>query len=237
MNKIVLDNVTIGYNKKIVAENLSAEIRGEEMTCLIGRNGTGKSTLLKTIAGFIPPLTGNITITHENKENNLSTLSKEALSKLVAVVLTNRIDITNITAKEVIGMGRMPYTGFFGRLSKKDWEIVSNALEVTGTVRLADRDISTLSDGERQKIMIAKALVQQTPVILLDEPTAFLDYDNKKSTMQLLASLAHDFGKIILASTHDLEIALRNADRMITIDNGIKDVSKDYLVSKITPND
>lgn len=233
MSNIVLDKVSIGYRNNVVAENLSAQIRDREFTCLIGRNGLGKSTLVKVLSGFIPPLSGKITIKVEDNDYDIARLSKKELSRLVAVVLTDKVDIANVSAEEVVGMGRMPYTDLFGTLSKRDNVIVEKCMEITGIAGLRHRDINSLSDGERQKVMIARALAQQTPIILLDEPTAFLDYDSKVDTMRLLHSLCKETNKVVLASTHDLDIAIRHADRMITIDNGITDVDKQALMSRI----
>lgn len=233
MNEIRIDNVTIGYPHKIVAEGLSNKFYGGSLTCLIGRNGLGKSTLLKVLAGFMPPLSGHIVICYNDKEYDISVVSKKELSRLVSVVLTGSVDIANITARNVVAMGRIPYTNFFGKLGKEDEQIITKALQITDAAPLADRDINTLSDGERQKIMIARAVAQQTPIILLDEPTAFLDYPSKVHAMRLLQSLAHDTGRVILASTHDLDIALHTADRLITIDNGIKEVGRDRLRSML----
>lgn len=233
MNSIFLQDVTIGYHGNVIAESLTTTLRGGEMTCLIGRNGLGKSTLLKVLAGFVPPLAGNIRININGRDYDLLKMSKSLVSHFIAVVLTERIDIANATAAEVIAMGRMPYTGFFGKLGKEDKRIVGEAMESTGTGNISSRDFATLSDGERQKVMIARAIAQQTPVILLDEPTSFLDYDSKTQTLRLLQSIAHDMGKIILASTHDLDIAIRTADRLITIDGGIKDISPAILKNKM----
>lgn len=231
MNEIKIENLTIGYHSKIVAKGLTTTLSSGALTCLIGKNGLGKSTLLKVLAGFIPPLSGKVIITFDGKDYDLSRMSKMALSHLIAVVLTDKVDIANVSVKDVVSMGRMPYTNFFGNLNKDDEEIVLKALNMTGISDFASRDISTLSDGERQKVMIARALAQQTPIILLDEPTAFLDYESKVETMRLLHNMASNMDKIVLASTHDLDIAVRIADRMITIDNGIKDVVTDPRVS------
>lgn len=231
MNEVRIEDVAIGYGKKVVAQGLTAVLHSGQLTCLIGRNGLGKSTFLRTIAGFQRPLKGKITGSFD-KEGicyDLTRLSKQALSRLVAVVLTEKVDLANMTVREIVSMGRMPYTDFFGKLREEDEEIVTKAIEMTRITDLAKRDISTLSDGERQKVMIARALAQHTPVILLDEPTAFLDYESKVETMKLMQSLAHNMGKIIIASTHDLDIAVRYADRMITINGGIKEVDKTDL--------
>lgn len=156
------------------------------------------------------------------------------MSRLVSVVLTEKTDVSHITVGEMVGMGRMPYTGFWGRLADADRLVVAEALRDAGVSSLAGRDIATLSDGERQKVMIAKAQAQQTPVVLLDEPTAFLDYPSKVHMMRLLAQMAHEGGKIVLLSTHDLDIALRHADRLLTMDDGLKPITKDALAASLT---
>ena len=173
---ITLENLSIGYtsknNRKVVAEGINATLNDSELTCLIGPNGIGKSTLLRTLSAFQPPLEGSITIDGKR----LETLSDKEVSRLIGVVLTTKPDVQNITVTELVGLGRSPYTGFWGTLNEKDSEIVEESIAKTGITHLAERMIQTLSDGERQKVMIAKALAQQTPVIYLDEPTAFLDY-------------------------------------------------------------
>lgn len=187
------DNLTIGYHlgrkgEKVVARGLSATLAGGQLTCLLGRNGSGKSTLLRTLA--------------------------ERWKGEVAVVLTDRVDVKNMTVEEVVGLGRTPYTNFWGMLSAEDKAVVAQSMQQVGIGALARRDFSTLSDGERQKVMIAKALAQQTPLVLLDEPTAFLDYPSKREVMVLLSQLAHEQGKAILLSTHDVELAEQYAPRI-----------------------
>jgi iron complex transport system ATP-binding protein len=140
----------------------------------------------------------------------------------VGVVLTERPGIINLTVRELVGMGRNPYMGFWGRMSREDHAVVEEAIALTGTEPLADRMIQTLSDGERQKVMIAKALAQQTPVIFLDEPTAFLDFPSKVETMHLLRRLVRETGKTIVLSTHDLELALQMADRLCIMKDGLR---------------
>lgn len=208
---IQLTNLTIGYNKKVIATDLNAELHPGKLTCLVGRNGVGKSTLLRTLAGFQPQLSGNITV----DGSDLTQLTRKELARKVSVVLTSRPQMQNMSAREVIALGRSPYTDMWGSLSDKDRDIVEQCIAKVGIEAIADRDIDTLSDGECQKVMIAKALAQQTPVILLDEPTAFLDYPSKVETMLLMKTIVSQqtTGSTLL-STHDMEMALRLADEL-----------------------
>lgn len=222
---VTLDRLTIGYqakgNTKTVATDLNAFICEGELTCLLGANGVGKSTLLRTLATFQPPLSGSITI--DGKA--LDTFDSRQLSQTIGVVLTEKPDIHNMSVSELVGLGRSPYTGFWGRLSRDDEKIVSDSIDKVGIAPLASRLVDTLSDGERQKVMIAKALAQQTPIILLDEPTAFLDYPSKADMMQLLRQLAHDMRKTIFLSTHDLELALQIADTIWLMEGSAENTS------------
>lgn len=211
---IQLTNLTVGYPKNTIASNLNATLTPGKLTCLVGRNGVGKSTLLRTLAGFQPQLAGSITIHNEE----LSSLTRKQLARKVSVVLTARPQMQNMSAREIIALGRSPYTDMWGTLREEDRRIVEDSIAKVGVENLADRDLDTLSDGECQKVMIAKALAQQTPVILLDEPTAFLDYPSKVETMRLMKSIASGTPTTItqqratLLSTHDMEMALRLAD-------------------------
>ncbi len=214
---IELKDLTIGYaqknNTKVVASGINATLHSGRLTCLIGANGIGKSTLLRTLSAFQPPLSGEIFIDNESPIP-LSTLTDKQLSRLIGVVLTEKPDVQNMTVFELVGLGRSPYTGFWGRLNEDDKEVVKESLRLVGIESLQDRLIQTLSDGERQKTMIAKALAQQTPVIYLDEPTAFLDYPSKVEMLTLLRHLARETGKTIFLSTHDMELALQIADEL-----------------------
>ena len=218
MNKtVILDHLTIGYqtkgNNKVVAEHLDAAIHEGELTCLLGRNGIGKSTLLRTLSAFLPPLGGDILLHVDNQRPMpLTHYTDKQLSRLIGVVLTEKPDVRDMSIEELIGMGRSPYTGFWGRLSEEDHRIVDEAIELVGIGSLSGRYVHTLSDGERQKVMIAKALAQQTPIIYLDEPTAFLDFPSKVEVMQLLRRLAREQQKTIFLSTHDVELSLQVAD-------------------------
>jgi iron complex transport system ATP-binding protein len=215
---IDIKNLTIGYsskkNKKIVADNINSSIFSGELTCLLGANGIGKSTLLRTLSAFHPPLSGNIYI----QDHEIGKYSGKELATLVSVVLTDKFDVKNMTVRELIGLGRSPYTGFWGKLNKSDEEIVDSAISLVKIENLSLRMIHTLSDGERQKAMIAKALAQETPIVFLDEPTAFLDFPSKVEIMQLLHQLSRKTNKTIFMSTHDLELALQIADKIWLMD-------------------
>lgn len=212
MTKSVLSltDVSVGYRRHFVARGLTGVLSEGTLVALVGRNGAGKSTLLRTLAGFQPPLGGEIAWAGEP----LRTFSPQRLARRLAVVLTERPDTGNLTAREVVEMGRTPYTPFSGRLSAHDRTRVDESLEQAGVAPLAARRLTSLSDGERQRVMIAKALAQDTPVILLDEPTAFLDFAGKTGILRLLRQLAREQGKTILLSTHDLELAFQLSDRL-----------------------
>lgn len=209
---IQIKDLSIGYREKnrekVVAAHINADIQGGELTCLLGTNGVGKSTLLRTLSAFQPKLDGSIYI----KGKELGDYTDKQLARLVSVVLTEKCDVRNLSVTDLIGMGRSPYTGFWGTLGKEDRAVIQRALSLIGIEQLAHRMVHTLSDGERQKVMIAKALAQETPIILLDEPTAFLDFPSKVEMMQLLHRLSRQTGKTIFLSTHDLELALQAAD-------------------------
>lgn len=211
---ITFKNLTIGYRSKhqlrAIASSICASLQADELTCLIGANGVGKSTLLRTLAGFQPALDGEILLSGKS----LSAFSAQELARIIGVVLTSKTDVTQLTVKEVVGIGRSPYTNFWGTLSSSDHQIVNDAIRQVGIPHLASRYIHELSDGERQKVMIAKALAQQTCIIILDEPTAFLDFPSKVETLQMLRRLAHEQHKSILLSTHDVELALQLSDRL-----------------------
>lgn len=209
---IILRDLGIGYTTKLgvitVAEDINGTICSRELTCLLGANGVGKSTLLRTLSAFQPKIQGEIMI----GGRDLSDWTDKELSRLIGVVLTEKPDVRNMTVRELVSLGRSPYTGFWGTYSKEDLQIVDEAISLVGIDLLSRRMVHTLSDGERQKVMIAKALAQQTPVIYLDEPTAFLDYPSKVEVLQLLRRISREAGKTIFLSTHDVELALQLAD-------------------------
>ena len=211
---ITLKNLVVGYpdgrHTRQLNHAANEEAHDGMLTCLIGANGVGKSTLLRTIAGFQLPLEGTVLLGGDD----VRALSPRQRAERMAVVLTDRPDVMCTTVWEMVATGRAPFTGFWGRLSSKDRNIVTRSLRLVGIEWMADRTVASLSDGERQKVMIAKALAQQTPVILLDEPTAFLDYPSRVEVMQLLLNIAHEEHKTVLLSTHDLDLALQTADRI-----------------------
>lgn len=214
---ISLFQLSVGYSSSHpVISDISVELHSGQLACLIGENGIGKSTLLKTLTGFLPKLKGRLLLDNRDIES----FSQQELARQVSIVLTQKPDVQNLTIEEIIGLGRSPYTGFFGRLRAEDRLVVDDAIAAMGIEKLRGRMIQTLSDGERQKVMIAKALAQETPVILLDEPTAFLDFPSKVDTFQSLRNMAHERDKLILLSTHDLDLAARFADSLLEVKKG-----------------
>ena len=207
-------NLTIGYRQgrkvKKVHTGLSFALRQGELTCLLGPNGAGKSTLLRTLGGTQAPLTGDIFL----EGRSFTTYTEKEISRKIGLVLTDRTMAGGLTVFDLVSLGRHPHTGFFGRLQKRDEEIVYQSLDAVGVAFKAGSYVAELSDGERQKVMIAKALAQECPLLLLDEPTAFLDVVSRIEMMDLLHELAEKKGKTVLLSTHDLEQALLLGDRL-----------------------
>ncbi len=221
MPSITLSNLSVGYQQArrtptAVLAGLNATLCSGRLTCLVGANGIGKSTLLRTLAAFQPPIAGQMHYYSGEQAApiNLASLSQARLARLVSVVLTAKPSVENLSVEQVVALGRSPYTNIWGTLRAEDHRMVEWAMDVVGITGLRHRMVQTLSDGERQKMMIAKALAQDTPVILLDEPTAFLDYKSKVEVLDLLARLAHETNKMVLLSTHDLEQAVHAADAL-----------------------
>ncbi len=217
MNDAVItsENLTIGYRPKRsearpVLADIDLKLHRGEFVCLLGPNGAGKSTLLRTLAGTQAPLSGQVFITDTNIEN----LDKCSLAQRLSVVLTDRLVVGNLTGYELVSLGRFPYTGIMGRLTHHDHQAVAWALRVTHCEELASQYVSELSDGQRQRILIARALAQEPEFMLLDEPTAFLDLPTRVEITGLLRRLAREAGLAVLLSTHDLDLALRSADTL-----------------------
>ena len=219
---IKCENLSIGYGTRVIQHDMSFELRDGELVALLGANGCGKSTLLRTLAGLQPPLSGSYSFSTSNSQlatNSQSIVNCQSVnsqsSRLIALVLTERLSVESATVRDVVAMGRYPYTSFLGTLTLADHRIVDEAMEQVGVADLADSFYNDHSDGEKQRILIAKALAQQTPVILLDEPTAHLDLPSRIKTLNLLSNIAHEQGKTILISTHELDLAMRSADKVL----------------------
>lgn len=211
---VELDDVTLGYKGRgeLIA-HACARFEASQLTALVGRNGTGKSTLLRAMAGLNDAYGGRIMV--DGKP--LGELSPRERARLIAFVNTRRVSVAKMTCSAVVATGRAPYTDWMGRLSAADSRIVDDSLAMVGMDDFANREIDTLSDGECQRVMIARALAQSTPVVLLDEPTSFLDIPNRIELCELLCSLTRDHGKCIVFSTHELELALSFADRVALV--------------------
>ena len=221
-NILELHNLSVGYTQKrqqkVVVSDINVRLDKGELVCLLGPNGAGKSTLMKTISGAQPPLSGEVLFQGEN----LHSMSVKMLAKKLSLVLTERIQAGMLTAYEVVALGRYPHTNWSGKMTSNDHDIIKWSLEMTSASFLANRPFSELSDGERQKVMVARAVAQEPEVMILDEVTAFLDLPRRVEIMQLLKRLAHSEGKAILLSTHDMDLALRNADSLWLLPNNGK---------------
>lgn len=207
--------LAIGYHlksglDKVLHSEMNMALHSGEITCLLGPNGSGKSTLIRTLAGFQKPLGGDVIAGN----SSITELTVSETARIISVVLTEQVFTGNMHVFDMVAFGRSPYTGFMGRLGEEDHRIVETALRNTGIEKLHLRKFDELSDGERQKVMIAKSLAQETPVIMLDEPTAFLDFPSKVEILQLLRKAAWNHQKTILLSTHDLGLAIRFADKI-----------------------
>lgn len=212
---IRLENLTLGYADRTLLKAITTSFEVGRLTALIGRNGSGKSTLLRALSGLNTEYEGQILLRGERIEE----LDAHALSTRLALVTTERVRIANLRCRDVVALGRAPYTNWIGRMQEEDRQLVEHALEVVGMSAFADRTMDRMSDGECQRVMIARALAQQTPIILLDEPTSFLDLPNRYELCRLLNRLAHEEQKCILFSTHELDIARTMCDSIALVDN------------------
>jgi len=206
-------NLSIGYalkhgKNKVLCHDMNLKLFKGNVTSLLGLNGSGKSTLLRTLSGFLDPIEGEIKI----NEKNIKSFSESELATTLGLVLTEKTNAGGMKVKELVSLGRYPYTGFFGTLKDYDYQVIGESMEAVNISHKADNYVSELSDGERQKVMIAKALAQECPIIFLDEPTAFLDIIAKVEIMLLLQKLSHEQNKTILLSTHDMNTALDMSD-------------------------
>ena len=212
MSAIEIKDLSIGYrnrkNENAIHTGLNLTLEAGKLTCILGKNGSGKSTLLKTLCGFIPALGGSVTI---NGKPAIE-YSSEEFSKTVGVVLTENTNAGGLTVRELVALGRYPYSGYFGQLDDYDNEVIEKAMNDVNISHKSSHYVSELSDGERQKAFIAKVLAQECPIIILDEPTSFLDVTSRIDVLFLMKDIAARQHKAVLLSTHDIEIAVRLAD-------------------------
>lgn len=213
---IQVNKLDIGYNGRMLIKGARFRLENGRLTAMIGRNGAGKSTLLKAMAGLNNRYLGEI----EVDNNNLRQMSVRERAERIAFVNTERVRVSNLRCRDIVGMGRAPYTGWTGRLSERDSEIIEDSMHMCGVEMFADRSMDTMSDGECQRVMISRALAQDTQNLMLDEPTSFLDVTARFSLVTLLRELAHDMGKCVVYSTHELDLALSLSDDIILIADG-----------------
>lgn len=216
-NIVITKNLSIGYATKkdriVIAENLNLNLEQGKLIALIGGNGIGKSTLLRTLCGIQPPLSGEVFL----KEKALLTYSPLALAQQLSLVLTEKLPPSNLTVYELVSLGRQPYTNWLGKLSEDDKAQINRAIELTQIAALTEKKHFEISDGQLQKVLVARALAQDTPLIILDEPTTHLDLLHKVSLFKLLKKLSQETNKCILFSTHDIDLAIQLADEMIVM--------------------
>ena len=221
MEVLETKDLYIGYKNKAILPPINVSLKEGSLISLIGPNGAGKSTLFKTLTDYIKPVSGSIKLM--GKE--LSSYSNKEKAMLIGLVLTERPDDIFLKVYDVVASGRCPYTNFFGKIEKEDENIIHESLEIVGIKQLTNRYFNTLSDGEKQKVMIAKTLAQNTPIIFMDEPTAFIDYPSKIELFSLMKMLTKERNKTIIFSSHDLELLLRYTDDIWLISKGKKLIS------------
>jgi iron complex transport system ATP-binding protein len=207
-------NLSLGYQKPLFTD-LNLTLSEKQLICLIGRNGAGKSTLLRTLAGMKKPLAGNVFL--EGKM--MSKMSEKEIAKRLSIVLTDPVKVPYMTVEDLVMFGRYPHFGGQLKITPEDDMIVSSAIRDVGIEHLKTRQLATLSDGERQKAILARSIAQQTDFIILDEPAAFLDFPSKIELMRLLKNLVKKHSKAILLSTHDIEMSIAISDTLWLIDN------------------
>ena len=216
-NILSTSNLSIGYatkkEKSYIAQNINLQLQSGKLIALIGSNGIGKSTLLRTLTGIQKPLSGTVSL----NEKNIQTYKPLELAQQLSLVLTEKLPPSNLTVFELIALGRQPYTNWAGKLSEEDCTKIHHAMELTQISHLATKKHFEISDGQLQKVLISRALAQDTPLIILDEPTTHLDLLHKVSVFKLLKKLANETGKCILFSTHDIDLAIQLSDEMIVM--------------------
>lgn len=222
-NKDILStsNLSIGYKTKnttiTITQNLNLNFQKGKLITLIGANGIGKSTLLRTLTGIQKPISGDIFLNNKSIES----YDNQTLAQNLSVVLTEKLPPSNLTVYELVALGRQPYTNWIGKLSAIDIQKITEAIQLTNITHLSDKKHFEISDGQLQKVLVARALAQDTPLIILDEPTTHLDLLHKVSLFKLLKKLSKETGKCILFSTHDIDLAIQLSDEMVIMTNEI----------------
>jgi len=228
---LTTSNLSVGYSSKkeikTIATNINLNLKKGELIALIGANGIGKSTLLRTLIGIQPPLSGNVILNGKN----INEYDSISFAQNLSIVLTEKLPPSNLTVFEIIALGRQPYTNWLGNLSDNDISKINEAMELTQITSLAEKKHYEISDGQLQNVLVARALAQDTPLIILDEPTTHLDLLHKISLFKLLKKLAKETKKCILFSTHDIDMAIQISDEMIimTSDNVVQDQPCDFI--------
>ncbi len=219
--QLKINDLLVGYGQKTVLSNINLTAQSNDFIALIGKNGAGKSTLLKTLAGILPALSGDVFL----DDVNLMTLKPSERARHISIVLTGGVEVP-LTVREFLAMGRQPYTNLWGQLSTGDLKVINEVGEKMNILDYFDRKITALSDGERQKVLIARALVQQTPVLLLDEPTTHLDLENKAVLINNLLKISNEEKKIIILSTHDINLILPKINKIWATEKTVAQVNK-----------
>jgi iron complex transport system ATP-binding protein len=228
---LTTSNLSVGYSSKkeikTIATHINLNLKKGELIALIGANGIGKSTLLRTLIGIQPPLSGNIIL----NGININEYDSISFAQNLSIVLTEKLPPSNLTVFEIIALGRQPYTNWFGNLSDNDISKINEAMELTQITSLAEKKHYEISDGQLQNVLVARALAQDTPLIILDEPTTHLDLLHKISLFKLLKKLAKETKKCILFSTHDIDMAIQISDEMIimTDENVVQDQPCNFI--------
>ena len=219
-NPLETSGLSVGYRngrrRVVILEDLDLVVAPGELVCLVGPNGSGKSTLLRTVAGMQPALAGAARLLGDD----VAALAPADRARRLAVVLTDPVDVGAMSARELVGLGRYPYTDWSGRLSEADWHTVEWAMASTGSTALASRHVAELSDGERQRVLLARALAQEPALLALDEAVAFIDVPRRVELVQILRNLARECGLAVLLTTHDLDLAIRHADTLWLLEPG-----------------
>lgn len=208
------NELNVGYGKKIIVSDISLNVKAGQIVTLIGPNGSGKSTILKTVIGQLKSMGGSISVCSKNVEKT----SEKEMAEHLSIVMTERIKSEMMTCREVVSSGRYPYTGALGILSDEDWKKVDEAIEIVDATEISDSLFENISDGQRQRIMLARAICQDTEIIALDEPTSFLDMHYKLEILKIIHSLSRSANKAILMSLHELDLARAVSDLVVCID-------------------